>query len=50
MKDNGFEIVRAYTVINNWPKEYNILHKIERFLIMLNKSFGSRILLIGRKK
>ena len=49
LKDNGFEVIRAFTVINNWPKEYNTLHSIEKFLITINKSFGSRILIIGKK-
>jgi len=49
LKDNGFEVIRAFTVINNWPKEYNILHSIEKFSITINKSFGSRILIIGKK-
>lgn len=49
LKDNGFEIIKAYTVINNWPKEYNLLHYIERLLITVNKSLGSRILVIGKK-
>ena len=49
LKDNGFEAIRAFTVINNWPKEYNILHNVEKFLTTINKSFGSRVLIIGKK-
>ncbi|BFI73757.1 SAM-dependent methyltransferase [Nanoarchaeota archaeon] len=50
LEDKGFSIIKSYTVINNWPKEYNILHRFESFLIKINKSFGSRILVIARKK
>ena len=49
LKDNGFEVIKAYTVINNWPKEYSLLHHIEKFLITINKSLGSGILVIGKK-
>ena len=49
LEDNGFRILASYTVINNWPSEYKILHPFERFIIKLNKSLGSRILVVAQK-
>ena len=49
LKDNGFQIIASYTTIFTWPNEYKILRTFEKFIIMLNKSLGSRILVVARK-
>ena len=50
LEDNGFRILTSYSVINTWPTEYKILQLFESFIIKLNKSLGSRILLVAQKE